>query len=339
MGNSENKAKILEENLLSLSGLNIYKDIQVFDVNIDFRGDNFIHTIKCGDGNLENLVLIHGFGGSGVMFYKMLKDLSQTYKVYSIDLLGMGLSSRPNFDCTTTKETIDYFIDSIEKWRIGVGLEKFILAGHSFGGYMSCQYAVKYSSYVTKLILISPLGFTKDDIHYSYIEESKKEMGFWERRFFNMRCEVFQEKSTISKLYSKYRWIINIFAKSRLAQRFKISKEDAGLLYDFITETFKMEDSSQKSIFYIVNPKIIAYLSLEDCISSIKIPIVCFYGKNDWMNDKGAKRVNDGNMENFKLIYIEDSGHQIMMENSKSLTKYFIELNQLKENNSILRID
>ena len=284
MGNSENKAKILEEKLLSLSGLNIYKDIQVFDVNIDFRGDNFIHTIKCGDGNLENLVLIHGFGGSGVMFYKMLKDLSQTYKVYSIDLLGMGLSSRPNFDCTTTKETIDYFIDSIEKWRIGVGLEKFILAGHSFGGYMSCQYAVKYSSYVTKLILISPLGFTKDDIHYSYIEESKKEMGFWERRFFNMRC-------------------------------------------------------SQKSIFYIVNPKIIAYLSLEDCISSIKIPIVCFYGKNDWMNDKGAKRVNDGNMENFNLIYIEDSGHQIMMENSKSLTKYFIELNQLMENNSILRID
>ncbi len=40
------------------------------------------------------MVLIHGYGGANFVFTKMLKDLSQDHKVYSIDLLGMGLSSR-----------------------------------------------------------------------------------------------------------------------------------------------------------------------------------------------------------------------------------------------------
>lgn len=43
------------------------------------------------------MVLIHGFGGSSLTFYKMLKKLQEFYHVFCIDLIGMGLSSRPIF--------------------------------------------------------------------------------------------------------------------------------------------------------------------------------------------------------------------------------------------------
>jgi cardiolipin-specific phospholipase len=40
-------------------------------------------------------------------------------------------------------------------------LKGFILCGHSFGGYLSGHYAVKYKKYVKKLLLLSPFGVPK----------------------------------------------------------------------------------------------------------------------------------------------------------------------------------
>src|SRR5690349_4626655 len=108
MGNSmtiEQKAREMEKRLLSLSGLEIDKDLHILEVKIDFLGENFIHTIKCGEENESIMVLLHGYGGTSVLFYQMLKELSKTHQVFCPDLLGMGLSSRPEFNCTTTEET------------------------------------------------------------------------------------------------------------------------------------------------------------------------------------------------------------------------------------------
>ena len=37
-------------------------------------------------------------------------------------------------------------------------LDKFYLVGHSFGGYVAGNYALKYDKHIIKLILLSPLG-------------------------------------------------------------------------------------------------------------------------------------------------------------------------------------
>lgn len=43
------------------------------------------------------LVLLHGYGGGGAVFYRMVKDLASMFHVYLVDLLGMGSSGRPEF--------------------------------------------------------------------------------------------------------------------------------------------------------------------------------------------------------------------------------------------------
>lgn len=50
------------------------------------------------------------------------------------------------------------FVDAIEKWREAVGLEKFILLGHSLGAFLSCSYAMSYPSRVRHLIMDDPWG-------------------------------------------------------------------------------------------------------------------------------------------------------------------------------------
>ena len=57
------------------------------------------------------------------------------------------------------EETIDYFNNYFESWRIGMGnLKDFYLSGHSFGGYLVSNYAVKYPQHIKKLLLLSPIG-------------------------------------------------------------------------------------------------------------------------------------------------------------------------------------
>jgi pimeloyl-ACP methyl ester carboxylesterase len=65
--------------------------------------------------------------------------------VILIDIIGMGGSSRPEFKCKNADEADEFFVASLEHWREAMGgLSGFILAGHSFGGYICGHYAVKY---------------------------------------------------------------------------------------------------------------------------------------------------------------------------------------------------
>ena len=130
------KVELLEREVLQFSGLKIDEELKIYDVPINLGKNNYIHTTKCGLKNTKPLVLLHGYGGSNVTFYKLIKELSENFIVYSIDILGMGISSRPKFNLKSIEETIEFFVESLELWRIEEGLEKFYLSGHSFGGFI-----------------------------------------------------------------------------------------------------------------------------------------------------------------------------------------------------------
>lgn len=40
-------------------------------------------------------------------------------------------------------ETESWFVDSLEEWRRAKKLDRFILLGHSLGGYVAARYALK----------------------------------------------------------------------------------------------------------------------------------------------------------------------------------------------------
>jgi pimeloyl-ACP methyl ester carboxylesterase len=92
------------------------------------------------------------------MFFKVMKTLGEHFRLIMVDMIGMGGSSRPDFDFESYKEADKFLIDCFENWRAKLGLTEFILAGHSFGGYMAGIYAAAYPQYILKLLLLSPLG-------------------------------------------------------------------------------------------------------------------------------------------------------------------------------------
>ena len=118
----------------------------------------------------QNLVMLHGYGAGLGFFYKNFEGLSRVpgWKVYALDLLGMGRSSRPPFRIrakdrqASITEAENWFIDALEEWRIERKIDRFTLLGHSLGGYMAVAYALKYPGHLNKLVLASPVGIPED---------------------------------------------------------------------------------------------------------------------------------------------------------------------------------
>ena len=104
------------------------------------------------------VVMIHGFGAGFLQFYKNLDHLHSDRKLLAIDLPGFGRSTRVSFpsDAVLAEEQ---FINSIEAWRRIVGVERFILLGHSLGAYLACAYTIQHPSRVRHLVLVDPWGF------------------------------------------------------------------------------------------------------------------------------------------------------------------------------------
>jgi cardiolipin-specific phospholipase len=126
------------------------------------------------------IVVCHGYGAGLGFFFRNYLSLSQipNSKVYAIDWLGMGSSSRPDFKFRHTsktsvnqvvKDSEDFFIEGLEEWRQIQKIEKMVLVGHSLGGYLSTVYALKYPERVEKLVLVSP---GKRSFLWSFLEES-----------------------------------------------------------------------------------------------------------------------------------------------------------------------
>lgn len=134
------------------------------------RALNEFSVERVGEQVDNNLVMLHGYGAGLGFFYKNFEPLSRLpgWKLYALDMLGMGGSTRPPFKIhakdhkAKIAEAESWFIDALEEWRKARKIEKFTLMGHSMGGYMAVSYALKYPGRLNKLILVSPVGIPED---------------------------------------------------------------------------------------------------------------------------------------------------------------------------------
>ena len=134
------------------------------------RSLNEFSVVRPEESVDNNLVMLHGYGAGLGFFYKNFEGLSRrpNWKLYALDMLGMGRSSRPSFKIHAKeredkiKEAESWFVDALEEWRIKRGIDKMTLLGHSLGGYMAVAYALKYPGHLNKLILASPVGIPED---------------------------------------------------------------------------------------------------------------------------------------------------------------------------------
>ena len=118
------------------------KSNQIEARKVQYTPDSYMMTYIVGDKSLPPMVFVHGYGGSGLLMYKIFRPLSERFHVMFVDLVGMGSSSRPPFLSDSGEQADNYMLVAMEQWRIAMGnLTNFYLVGHSYGGYVVGSYA------------------------------------------------------------------------------------------------------------------------------------------------------------------------------------------------------
>lgn len=243
-----------------------------------------------GHHNETNLVVIHGYGGSGMIFYKMFRELSEHFHVYFIDLLGMGRSSRGDFECATFGECERYFVNSIDKWRAAVGLETMNLMGHSFGGYVASRYALHHPRRLGKLLFLSPFASeVTSEEHADELKERMKKAGFLKRSFMKLGMWVFKKKGSPFGVARKAgRLIGGYLIKKGIKRRLNnVPEEELPAVISYMHQII-MANGSSEYAFNIMFPNFImsdkAIMENLDHYKENKINYYFFYGSHDWMN-------------------------------------------------------
>lgn len=117
-------------------------------------GDFQVWTKRTGNNPDVALLLLHGGPGATHEYFTGADSYLPAAGVeyYYYDQLGSGYSSAPD---EPSLWTIDRFVDEVEQVRHGLGLgpENFFLLGHSWGGVLAIEYALKYQQNLKGLVI------------------------------------------------------------------------------------------------------------------------------------------------------------------------------------------
>ena len=107
-----------------------------------------IHFTSHGKGRV--VVLLHGFLENLTMWDEMIPKLASNYRVIAIDLLGHGKSENIGYIHTMEDQAlmVKAVLDSLN-------LRKYVLIGHSMGGYVCLSFANLFDENVKGLCLMN----------------------------------------------------------------------------------------------------------------------------------------------------------------------------------------
>lgn len=122
------------------------------------------------------IIFLHGFLGEASAWDLVAQKLSGQFRCIALDLLGFGESSKPKL-----KYTIWHQVEFLQEFIAAMQLEKFYLAGHSYGGWTAAAYALSQvdtkvdtqapNSNLQGMFLIASAGIRDDSFvgRYNYM--------------------------------------------------------------------------------------------------------------------------------------------------------------------------
>lgn len=310
-------------------------------LHVDIGQNEYINTLKLDSNGFSatsekkvNVVVCHGFGAGLGFFYKNFAALMgiSSSRIFAIDWLGMGMSSRPVFAHSkpeSAEQAVEFFIDSFERWREKQeNLEEFVLIGHSLGGYLSTLYAIKYPEKVKKLILLSPVGIP---------ERTGENISVTGHEFPKWFSSVWNSSYTPQWFIRSMGPMGPRFVKGYTTRRFPYLDPKEGQAFcDYLYHISAAPGSGEYALSSILSPGAWARLPLKPKFSSLKVPttFICIFllildGEEDWMDFQNAEDSRPLIQAPTKVIRVSNAGHHLYLDNPEDTNSLLIK--EIKE--------
>ncbi len=118
---------------------------------VEADGDGRLHMEVVGEG--APIVVVHGGPGMDSRYLRRgLEPLADMAQLVFYDQRGTGLSEGP-----LSLEVVNFlqFVEDIDAVRSALGVERINVLGHSFGGRLAMEYALRHPEHVERLILVN----------------------------------------------------------------------------------------------------------------------------------------------------------------------------------------
>ena len=110
------------------------------------------YVIASGPVDAPPVVLLHALLATAASWYRNVEALSQSYRVYIIDIVGEGNKTCALKPIKSMDDFLQWFTETID----GLGIDTLYLAGNSYGAFTGAYYAMKMPERIRKLVLIGP---------------------------------------------------------------------------------------------------------------------------------------------------------------------------------------
>ena len=141
--------------------------VKIIPINTPIGKFN-VWTKRIGNNSSKKVLLLHGGPGANHEYFQAIESFfpKESIEFYYYDQLGSEFSDKPKDESLWT---IERFVDEVEQVRQALKLnsENFIILGHSWGGILGIEYALKYQKNLKALIISNMVPSIPDYIDYA----------------------------------------------------------------------------------------------------------------------------------------------------------------------------
>ena len=296
---------------------------------VNIWGKNIWYDIY-GAEHSDTLLYLHGGPGASCLdFVNQAKALSRKMKVIIFDQLGV---LRSDAIAESESYSMEYQVEMIEEMRKILGIEKWSVLGHSYGGMLAVLYASTCPDSVHKIILECPSLWFEDSARSTaeYLSEHIHSLNdgeavkLWEKvRFadYQDKTEVVWDLSALLCYVTDME--LRFYLHGITLEEYEMSMDTT----DIANEMWSKGEQHLKKLLEAqpepagsAQKKVMMTDNLLPVIPGIAAPMLLINGKYDPACTRNQIEYIMNNAQNVTQAVFEDSGHFPRLEEAEKYT-------------------
>ena len=271
-----------------------------------------VWTKRVGNNPTKKVLLLHGGPGANHEYFQAIDSYfpKESIEYYYYDQLGSSFSDKPK---DQSLWTIDRFVDEVEQVRLALGLDEnnFIILGHSWGGILGLEYALKHQNRMKALIISNMVPSIPDYIKYANDVLAPKLDPSVLKKIREYENAGHYTNNEYLGLIEEHYYPKHVLRMPLEEWPNPVTRSLAGLNYDIY---LKMQGPSE---FGVVGDALLKEWDRKNDLKNLKIPVLTIGGQHDTMDPKQMEWMST-EVQNGTYLHCPNGSHWSMYDDQET---------------------
>ena len=271
-----------------------------------------VWTKRVGNNPTKKVLLLHGGPGANHEYFQAIDSYfpKESIEYYYYDQLGSSFSDKPKDESLWT---IERFVDEVEQVRLALGLDEnnFIILGHSWGGILGLEYALKHQNRMKALIISNMVPSIPDYIKYANDVLAPKLDPSVLKKIREYENAGHYTNNEYLGLIEEHYYPKHVLRMPLEEWPNPVTRSLAGLNYDIY---LKMQGPSE---FGVVGDALLKDWDRKNDLKNLKIPVLTIGGQHDTMDPKQMEWMST-EVQNGTYLHCPNGSHWSMYDDQET---------------------